>query len=138
MRKLYTLAVALAALVLVGCSSDSHVRLQGGSQVPAAQGDIKLSTGPNANTRIELSVQHLAPPDRVAAGAMVYVVWARPFQQGAMPQNLGALQVNDKLEGTLATVTPLRNFELLITAEQAATVQQPSGSPILSAPINRS
>ena len=137
MRSLQTYAVALAALMLVGCASSSQVRLQGGAQAPAAEGAVKLSTGPNANTRLEISVHHLAPPERVTSGATVYVVWARPFQQGAAPQNLGALQVNDQLDGVLDSVTPLRNFELMVTAEQAATVLQPSGPPILSAPINR-
>lgn len=137
MGKLQTFAVALMALGVIGCASSSRVRLVGGPQAPAAEGAVKLSTGPNANTRLNISVQHLAPPERVAAGATVYVVWARPIEQGAAPQNLGALQINGNLEGVLDTVTPLRNFELLVTAEQAAPVLQPTGAPILSAPVNR-
>lgn len=129
---------ALAALVLIGCASSSEVRLQGSPQAPAAEGTLKLSRGQNGNTHLEITVRHMAPPDRMTQSATVYVVWVRPIQEGSVPQNLGALQVNDKLEGTLDTLTPLHSFDLMVTAEPSATVVQPSGIAILSTSVNRS
>jgi hypothetical protein len=66
----------------------------------------------------------------VTAGARVYVVWATELQTGSPTRNLGALRVEDNLNGKLETLTPLRNFDVLITAEPQATVDVP-GAPVL-------
>jgi hypothetical protein len=104
----------------------------GGRETPAASGEVKASTGENLNTRLAIEVQHLAPPDRLMPGATSYVVWvASPGNEGA-PQNIGALQVNDKLEGKLETVTPLQQFSLWITPEPSPRAQAPTGARIMS------
>ena len=106
--------------------------------MPAAEGTVLVTSGPNQNTRLKITVHHLAHPDRLGPGATVFVVWARPAERGASLQNLGALRVDNDLDGSLETVTPLRNFELLITAEAEAGSLQPSGEPLISARVNRS
>lgn len=83
-----------------------------------------------------IDVHHLAAPDRIAPGATALVAWAQPSGDGAVPQNIGALRVNERLEGELETVTPHRNFDLLITAEQSPMAASPSGSPLLKAHIS--
>lgn len=133
MRHIRRFAVAFLVLMLVGCASERVVRLYGGATAPAAQGTVKSSKGPNDNLRLKISVQHLAPPDRLAPGATVFVVWARPARQGGIAQNLGALKIDKDLTGTLETVTPLQNFDLLITPESSAEVQSPSNISVLMA-----
>lgn len=137
MRQMRGVVIALSVLVLLGCASERVVRLGGGSAAPAAQGTVKVAKGPNANTRLKISVKHLAPPDRVSPGATVFVVWARPIRQGGFAQNLGALKVNQNLEGTLETVTPLRDFDLLITPEPTSEVARPSDVPVLITQITQ-
>jgi hypothetical protein len=104
--------------------------------VPAAQGTVKATSTANNNTAIVVEVHHLAPPERVQPGATTYVVWARAPGQDAY-QNLGALRVDDSLRGTLKTVTPLRSFDVMITAEASPTVMTPSSRRLLSASVQR-
>jgi hypothetical protein len=105
------------------------------SIAPAATGEVVARIDPNGNTRLRIDVRHLAPPDRVAAGAVVYVVWAGELDRAAGPHNLGALRVDPDLRGKLETVTPLRTFDLQITAEPAATVAAPTGPAALKVRI---
>jgi hypothetical protein len=135
MRRLNMCLVALLGLAM-GCASRQTVRLNGSPQVPAAQGEVRVSSGENNNTRLRIDVHHLAEPQRIAPGATALVAWARPAFDGAAAQNIGALRVNEKLEGELETVTPHRNFDLIITAEQSPTAPLPSGPPLLSAHIS--
>jgi hypothetical protein len=81
-------------------------------------------------------VKHLAPPERVSSGAVVYVVWARALDGAGTPQNIGALKLSDDLRGTLHAVTPLRAFDLVVTAEASSTAAAPTSPAILSARIS--
>ncbi len=112
------------------------VRMAVAERMPATEGTVMATRGENDNTAIEVRVRHLASPEKIAAEATTYVVWARAEGNGA-PQNLGALQVNKELQGTLRTVTPLRTFDLFITAEPSPTVKQPSTEHLLTASIER-
>jgi hypothetical protein len=107
----------------------------GGRETPAASGEVKASTGENQNTRLVITVQHLALPDRVTPGATSYVVWAVPPGKDQVAHNIGALAVNDKLEGKLETVTPFKQFALWITPEPSPRAQFPTGTRVMSTSI---
>lgn len=126
----------IAMLIVVGlavlsCNGARQIRLDSNSDIPAAEGTIKVSTTENANTMIELVVEHLALPQRVNPAATVYVVWIRGNEAGAQPQNLGALKVDDNLKGSISVVTPLRWFELYITAEPSQMSTMPTSKKLL-------
>jgi len=104
-------------------------------EIPAAQGTARASSADNGNTTLEVQVWHLAPPEKVAAGATTYVVWAR--EDHGAPQNLGALRVDDDLRGTLKTVTPLHSFAVFITAEPSGTTMSPTNGQLFTASIQR-
>lgn len=129
-------AVALLALVL-GCSREQTIKLSGSSQVPAAQGFVRIKSGENNNTRLKITVQHLARPEQISSGSKAIVVWAKPMTGAGEAQNLGVIRVDGDLDGELATVTPHQDFELMITAEPYPTVTSPSGTALLSARIRR-
>ncbi len=101
---------------------------------PAARGAVKTAGTTNENTRVEVKVEHLAPPGKVASGATTYVVWAKP-QGSSDAQNIGALRVDDDLKGTLRTVLPYEAFKVFITAEPNAQVTSPTGEELLAANI---
>lgn len=125
------------ALAVAGCASGTRtVRMSTSLDIPAAQGEVKASPAANGNTSLEVEVHHLATPDRVALGATTYVVWARALDQDA-PQNLGALRVDRDLNGTLKTVTPLRSFDVFITAEPSPMTMAPTNSQLFTASIPR-
>lgn len=125
--------VALLGM-LFGCAT--KVPLSSSADIPAARGEVKLDRTDQGNTKVEVTVKHLAEPAQVQQGATTYVVWAAPRDAFATPQSLGALRVGDDLEGKLETTTPLRAFDLFITAEPSASVPQPSGNRLMWSQID--
>lgn len=127
------LSAAVGAGFLSGCallSGDPGPRLNASSVIPAAEGYAKFGSASNGNTSIDLTVKHLADPQKLTPPANNYVVWLRAGKD-ATAQNIGALTVDKELVGRLTTVTALRTFELFVTAESSGQVQQPTGQPLL-------
>lgn len=122
-----------AALALAGCSfvgRPGPSRLAASAAMPASEGEALFKTTDDGNTAVTVRVRHLARPERLTPPAKVYVVWVRPRKE--LPaRNVGALKVDDDLNGALDTVTPDAAFELFVTAEQAGEAQAPSGPPLL-------
>jgi hypothetical protein len=121
----------VTGIAALSCAGPRQLRLTSSPDIPAAQSTAKVSTTDNGNTKIDLVVEHLALPERVNPGATVYVVWARGDEAGAQPQNLGALKVDDKLNGNISAMTPLNTFELFITAEPSQVSTTPTGKKLL-------
>ena len=134
-----SILAVLALCLVAACFKDSDrstVAMTRSPQNPAADGSVATDHDDNGNTRVTVEVKHLAPPDRVASGATVYVVWAQPFDPQGPAQNLGALQVSDDLRGTLHAVTAMRAFDLIVTAEPSPAATQPSSASLLSARVS--
>ncbi|MBK8792714.1 MAG: hypothetical protein IPN59_06060 [Holophaga sp.] len=106
------------------------------SDVPASQGTVKATEGKNGNTNVSVRVKHLAPPSKVAPDTTVYVVWLKAMN-GEL-QNMGALTLNDNLEGSLDTVTPHSRFNISVTPEASGQVAQPSHEPVFTSEVERS
>lgn len=123
-----------AALALGGCSSlprsQGSAKLIASTAIPAVEGTAQFGRTDDDNTSVALRVRHLARPERLTPPAATYVVWLRPTKNEAA-QNIGALAVDDGLNGELRAITPFKAFELFITAESAADVREPSGEPLL-------
>ena len=124
------LAFALTGM-LVATSWAATFALGSSSQIPAAEGTARLRNTQNGNIELKLRVKHLAQPGRISPGAQVFVVWARGLEPGAEAQNLGALQVDKKLNGKLTAVTAMASFDLFITCEMSQTVTAPTTDPLL-------
>ena len=121
----------VTGLSATSCAGSKQLRLSSSEGIPAAQSTVKVRTTENGNTEIDLVVEHLAPPERVDPNATIYVVWVRGNGDNAEPQNLGALKVDKDLKGDLVAVTPLRAFELYITAEPSQASTTPAGRKLL-------
>lgn len=93
-----------------------------------------VTKGPNGNSRLAVTVRHLAPPDRLTPGAVGYVVWVTPLDAGS-PQNVGALKLDSNLTGALNTTTALHQFKLTITAEITPTTQSPTTDAVITSTI---
>ena len=128
-------SVALG-LALLGCMGQK-TEMRSAEAAPAAKASIEASEGGNGNTKLEVKVEHLAPPESVAQDASVYVVWAKPRTGEAMEQNLGALRVDTDRKGKLTTVTPLRSFDVLVTPEASPQATRPSHDPVLTGKVER-
>lgn len=139
MRRL--IAVLIASSAMAGCSTlglgGGHgTSLQNAASQPAAEGELKAGATKNDNTSIDLKVKHLAHPEKLQKPGSNYVVWTQRDDK-APPQNIGALQVDKNLTGTLNTETPLHKFDLFITAEPSGQVAQPSGDKQLWTSFSR-
>ena len=115
----------------------SEVRFARSWQVPAADGVVGISRDENGNAQLDIRVNHLAPPERIAPGATSYVVWVKPMLGDMNLQNLGALRVDQNLSGDLQVITSLRHFQLMITPEASVAAQRPSGPVVLEAEVSR-
>ena len=129
---------ALAALAVLGaftmtsCASQGPLMLVASQDIPAAAGTVKVKGTDDGNSQIELEVQHLAFPEKVNPGATVYVVWVSGPEAGAEQHNMGALKVDDNLKGSLTTITPLKAFNLSVTAEPSQASTMPTGRMLLT------
>jgi hypothetical protein len=103
--------------------------------VPASQGTVQASEAANGNTAVDVRVKHLAPASKLASDATVYVVWFQPLN--AKAQNVGALSLNEDLEGRLETLTPHHRFKLLVTPEPSGLVAVPSHDAVFTAEVDR-
>jgi len=131
-------SLASALTFFLGCSSTTTRSLQGTNLTPAAEGKVSISKADNNNVGIDVMVKHLAPPQRVSSSATTYVVWLQPTAGDTRDlQNMGALKVDEDLNGRLRTVAPHRNFQLFITAEPSAMVTFPAGEKILEVPLTQ-
>ncbi|MBL8950410.1 MAG: hypothetical protein JNK82_06515 [Myxococcaceae bacterium] len=137
MLRLKSLSLVAAALLAGGCIHGmDEVKLTTSTEgIPAAQGNVRTMGAPNDNVRVIVKVKHLAPADRVASGATTYVVWAQPTGSDKV-QNLGALSVDKKLNGSLMTVLPYESFKVFITAEPGANITEPTGDMLMTAMVD--
>ena len=122
------IAISLAALAWAG-----DVPLVASSSVPAAAGKINYEHDRNGNIKVDIKTKHLAAPERLTPAKNAYVVWIR--SNDGQTQNAGVLKVNDKLEGSFTTTTPIKAFDVVITAEDSPTVSQPSGPEVMHGSI---
>ena len=92
--------------------------------------DVKANTG---NTEMILKVEHLAKPSLLSQPASNYVLWVQ--QPGHEPANEGVLRVDDSLKGEVKATTTATRFTVLVTAEDDAKAQTPSGRVVLRADV---
>lgn len=130
-----TLFVTLAMLGIWPFSSGTEYHISGSRIVPAATATVKVQRDKdNRNTKIDLKVSHLARPSSLTPPASVYLVWVRARGSDAVKE--GAIGVDNDLKGELKTVTVLKDFDLLVTAEQSESATAPSEVEIFSTRVN--
>lgn len=127
------LTICLIALLLASVAWAGDVPLVGSSLVPAAAGKINYEHDRNGNIKLDIKTKHLAAPERLTPAKNSYVVWIR--SNDGQVQNAGVLRVNNNLEGSFTTTTPIKAFDVVITAEDSPSVSQPSGPEIMHGSI---
>lgn len=125
--------ITVLAGLQMGCAKNQA--MISSADVPASEGTVRATAGDNGNTKLNVQVKHLAPPEKMASDATVYVVWIQA--PNASKQNVGALTLNDNLEGTLETLTPHRRFEVTVTPEPSRGVAYPTHDPVFTASVDR-
>ena len=132
MRKLYTICLTFALLCAVAYA-DKKYPMTAASIVPGARAEVAISKDKNGNTRLKMTVRHLANLANLTPRAAAYVVWLR--ERSGNAENQGQLKVDKNLKATFLTVTPLKSFDVVVTAEQDLRAKDPSGPEVLKATI---
>jgi hypothetical protein len=132
MRKFYIIGVMFALLCTAACAAKTY-HMTAASIVPGARGEVVIGHDKNGNTTLKIKVQHLANLENLTPRASAYVVWLRERDGNA--ENKGQLKTDKNLNGSFKTVTPLKSFEVFVTAEQDARAESPSGAEVLRATI---
>jgi hypothetical protein len=132
MRKLYTIGVTFALLCTIAYAAKKYP-MTASSIVPGARAEVAISNDKNGNTRLEMKVQRLANLENLTPRASAYVVWFQ--ERGGNSENHGQLKMDKNLNATFETVTPLKSFDVFVTAEQDSRAKGPSGPEVLRATI---
>jgi hypothetical protein len=102
---------------------------------PAAMGKVVTDTDRNGNTGVDVQVKHMAAPGSLTPAKANYIVWIQA--RGKDPEVLGALRVNDNLEGSLKSSTTYKDFDIFITAEDSMKPETPSSLVVLKGTVER-
>jgi hypothetical protein len=121
LKKLPLYALALGVLFALGCAKRIQFQPRPLAQSGKATGRIELTY--NRNNRLEVKLSNVPDPSALD-GKTCYVLWvATPDRAHII--NVGQLRVDEKHQADIRTVTPLRKFSLLITAEPGGDVMSP-------------
>jgi hypothetical protein len=125
------LLLALAGSA-VGCGGPLRYTPRPTQRAPEADATIVAEVNQEqANTRLEIRVEHLAPPDRIQPGAVSYVAFTRR-NPSAQWMRVGTLRYNPgRRVGELVTTAPDTAFELIVSAENNTAPASPSGAVIV-------
>jgi predicted small lipoprotein YifL len=129
-------AVAFLLASLAGCGGPLTYAVHGTSSAPDADAKIVADVHKdNGFTTLNVTVENLAPPDRLGGGKE-FVVWTK----GAVPKwhRVGSLKYDEgdrkaKMEG--ASV-PTTSFELKVTVEQDPAPELPSDVVVVKQQVN--
>jgi hypothetical protein len=109
--------------------------LTASAAVPAARGKVEIGKDANGNTTVKIEAEHLAEPGNLSPPGSEYVVWFQ--EKGAEPETQGRIRVDKNLKGSFATSTPLRSFDIFVTAESDANTKQPTGTEVFRTTVQR-
>jgi hypothetical protein len=131
--KLYVVLALAGLMVLPTVGSAKKFPLTAAGSVPAARGQVDVGRDKNGNTKVELKVEHLAAPENLTPPKAAYVVWFQ--ERGAEPLNQGLLKPGGDLKATFRSVTALKSFDVLVTAESDPNTKSPGGSEVMRASV---
>jgi hypothetical protein len=126
-------SLAIGLLALTSVATAKKYPLTADKSVPAARGQVDVGRDKNGNTRVEIEVEHLAAPENLTPPRTAYVVWFQ--ERGSEPLNQGALKPNKSLKANFKSITPLKSFDVFVSAESDPNTKSPSGSEVLRASV---
>jgi len=135
MRKCNIALLIILSFVLTIVAWGREDRLTNTGATPAAMGKVVTNNDRNNNTEIEVQVKHMAAPQSLTPAKTTYLVWIQP--RGKEAELLGALRINEDLEGSLKGTTPYKDFDIFITAEDTMKPDIPGSMVILKGTVER-
>jgi hypothetical protein len=127
--KACVLSLIIGALLFVDIAAAKKYPLTADRSVPGARGQVDVGRDKNGNTKVEVEVEHLASPENLTPPKTAYVVWFQ--ERGSEPSNQGTLKPNKDLKANFKSVTPMKSFDVLVSAESDPNTKTPSGTEVL-------
>ena len=130
--RIVTLAIAFGLITSsAGCAKT--INFETSTVEPAAVGKVKLKKDNNKNYSVDVSVMHLASPERLTPPMDKYVVWVETGNEDI--KNIGRINISTgtfskTLKGSLKTITVHAPTKVFITAEPAGDISHP-GTPVV-------
>lgn len=113
----------LSGASAIGCAGDEY-EVKAPAQKSALKGDVEIAEHPSGEKMVTVELEDLPPPRAHGPSYGSYVVWMRPM--GLHTMKAGELAYHDDQRlGLMRIITPYESFELLVTAEQDASVAAP-------------
>jgi hypothetical protein len=106
----------------------TKVDLKGTELMSQAVGEVKVEAR-QGKTNIEVSIKDLAPPTKLGAEFLAYVLWV--VTPAGRSRNTGEILINKNGDGKLSATTPAQTFSMIVTAEPYFAVRMPSEMVIL-------
>lgn len=130
---LLLIVLVVASVLNQSCSRKTNFLVS--SEVPAAEGDVKISKSKFNNFEIKINILHLAEPERLKPPKAAYVVWIET--ENNLTKNLGQIEsssgfLSKKLKISFKTVSPFNPVKVYITAEDRPNIQYPQGIVVLT------
>ena len=127
------LTLIFGFVLLSGIAAAKKYPLTADKSVPAARGQVDVGRDKNGNTKVEMEVEHLATPENLSPPKTAYVVWFQ--ERGSDAANQGTLKPNKGLKANFKSVTPMKSFDVIVTAESDSNAKTPSGVEVLRTSI---
>jgi hypothetical protein len=124
-----------AAVVAANNAYGKKYPLTASTIVPAARGKVDIGKDSNGNTKVKIEAEHLAEPGKLSPPRSDYVVWFQ--EKGADALTQGRLKIDKNLKGSFENSTPLKNFDVFITAEPDVNSKQPVGEEVFRTTIQQ-
>jgi hypothetical protein len=132
------LRIAIVVISIVAASTAAQGKkfpLTASTAVPAARGNVDIGKDSNGNTKVKMEAEHLAEPGKLTPPRTDYVVWFQ--EKGGEAQTQGRLRIDKNLKGSFGTSTPLKNFDLFVTAESDPSTKQPVGTEVFRTTVQQ-
>ena len=130
----------LAASVMGGAACGPlKYAVQATAKAPGADGTVIADVhADQGQTRVDIKVEHLPPPDRLEPGMTSFVAWYRRDDKAPWVR-MGALKYDaDGRKGVLEQATvPEVAFDALVTTEASVDPATPSPSVILAQHVQK-
>ena len=111
-----------AVLLAAGCAK--RIRFDALPLARAGQATARLQLTYDRNNTIQIQLSNVPEPSALNSSYTRYVLWvSTPDRQSVV--NAGQLRVDENKKAEIQTLTPFRNFLLLITAEPRGDVTTP-------------
>ncbi|MDQ1473058.1 MAG: hypothetical protein QOJ99_4538 [Bryobacterales bacterium] len=134
LRKATAVAALCLGLTVIGYAK--NFPFTASSLVPAARGEVEFNEDKNGNNKVKIKAEHMALPSNLTPPRSAYVVWFQ--ERDGNPAIQGVLKVNNKdLKAEFETTTPIKNFTVLVTAENETSPASPTGPEILRATVQQ-